>query len=161
MLSRQVGSRTHRCSIAHWGRPDCVADGQGASLALVCFATPPPPSQRGEGVRGREEDSASSRAMTFISQNLSVLYPLSPSSPLRLSAERTIPPPYPLPSLQERRGSPATSFLSQSPHCLLRIRIRVYNPCPFITGASYLSHGFLYSSKYPSPPLSVVQIISN
>ena len=27
----------------------------------VCFATPPPPSQRGEGVRGREEDSALSR----------------------------------------------------------------------------------------------------
>ena len=94
--------------------PRQVASGQFGKNCLVCFATPPPPSQRGEGVRGREEDSASSRAMTFISQNLSVLYPVPPPSPLRLSAERTIPPPYPLPSFQERRGSPATSL---HPHC--------------------------------------------
>ena len=41
---------------------------QSGKTALVCFATPPPPSQRGEGVRGREEDTASGRTMTFVSR---------------------------------------------------------------------------------------------
>ena len=81
--------------------PQLVRANSLEQTALVRFATPPPPSQRGEGVRGREEDSAFSRIITFISQKEYTLY------------------------------------------CLLRIRMRVYNPCPFITGASYLSQGFL------------------
>ena len=71
--------------------------------ALVCCATPPPPSQRGEGVRGREEDSASSRAMTFISQNLSVLYP-APSIPFAAGCRTYHPAPVPPPLLSGEAG---------------------------------------------------------
>ena len=37
---------------------------QLTAISRKCNATPPPPSKRGEGVRGGEEDSASSRIMT-------------------------------------------------------------------------------------------------
>ena len=41
------------------------------------------------------------------------------------------------------------------------MKIRFYFPLPSITGTSYLSCGNFISSSIPSPPLSVVQTISN
>ncbi|MGN1247997.1 MAG: hypothetical protein ACI4UO_05360, partial [Paludibacteraceae bacterium] len=64
---------------------------------------------------GREEDSAFSRNDGFRKPNVIShlsIFPFIPfsiflslHSSLRQDVERTIPPPYPLPSLQERRGS--------------------------------------------------------
>ena len=60
--------------------------------------------------KGAEEDSASSRTKLFIDDGY-MSFVLHPSSPIAAVAERTIPPPYPLPSLsrhvginEERRG---------------------------------------------------------
>ena len=64
----------------------------------------------GRTIRRRAEDSASSRTKLFIDDGY-MSFVLHPSSPIAAVAERTIPPPYPLPSLsrhvginEERRG---------------------------------------------------------